>query len=450
MERKEIRYKNGEITAFLSLIFVLLVSFILAMTESAQTQTEKNLKRLAVDRSIYSVFGEYQRDLLEEYGVFAIEGSYETGSFDEQQLLNRLIYYGSGGIEQTITDIQFLSDNGGQAFREQVLEYMETKTGIGILEDLAGVASSWEEQKIEGMQASEQLEALWEEDTALLPEQQEDFQNLTASGILSLVLPEGFALSGKAITKETQLSMRQRNQGYGQLPERSNTEGIKENLLFHCYLTDTFSSAIEQKSDSRNLDYEMEYLIGGKETDEENLKAVVRQILIARMGVNYAFLQTDSTKKSEAEAFAMTLATVTLHPELMEPIKQFILLLWAFGESTIDIRTLLDGKQVPLVKTSENWVLPIARVFTFAAFKMEYNGNEQGLGYDEYLQILLLFKKEETITMRTLDRVENNLRIEKDMDYFRIDACISKIKLENCAEIGGRYQYTFPVYYGYL
>ncbi len=83
--------KKGEITAFLSLIFVLLVSFILAMTESASIQTAKNGKRLDVDRAVFSFFGEYQKELLEEYEVFSVEGTYETGHFAETLLLDRKI-----------------------------------------------------------------------------------------------------------------------------------------------------------------------------------------------------------------------------------------------------------------------------------------------------------------------------------------------------------------------
>lgn len=123
------RTKKGEITVFLSLIFVLLVSFILALTESAVIQTSKNQKRLDADRAVFSLFGEYQKALMEEYNVFAIDGTYETGQYEENLLLDRMSYYGSMGINQEITDIQLLTDNQGQAFREQVLKYMETRTG---------------------------------------------------------------------------------------------------------------------------------------------------------------------------------------------------------------------------------------------------------------------------------------------------------------------------------
>ena len=124
------RTQKGEITAFLSLIFVLLVSFILAMMECTVIQTAKNLKRLDMDRAVFSLFGEYQKDLTDEYGVFAIDGTYETGQYEEGLLLDRMSYYGSMGIHQEITDIQLLTDNDGQAFREQVLKYMETRAGI--------------------------------------------------------------------------------------------------------------------------------------------------------------------------------------------------------------------------------------------------------------------------------------------------------------------------------
>ena len=46
-------------------------------------------------RDRYSVFGEYQKELLEEYGIFAVEGSYETGNFSEKQLIDRMHYYGA-------------------------------------------------------------------------------------------------------------------------------------------------------------------------------------------------------------------------------------------------------------------------------------------------------------------------------------------------------------------
>ena len=58
--------KRGEVTAFLALIFVLLVSFVGSLMESASLQSAKSYRRADMNRAVESVFAEYQRELLEE------------------------------------------------------------------------------------------------------------------------------------------------------------------------------------------------------------------------------------------------------------------------------------------------------------------------------------------------------------------------------------------------
>ena len=84
--------------------------------------------------------------------------------------------------------------------------------------------------------------------------------------------------------------------------------------MYGQYITSKFSSAAESKSDSRNLDYEIEYLIGGNETDEENLKDVVGKLLLVRMGLNYTYLMTDMGRQGEAETMAAAFAAIVLQP----------------------------------------------------------------------------------------------------------------------------------------
>ena len=52
--------KRAEITVFLSMIFILIVSFILGIIEITVIHTSKNLSRLETDRAVFSIFGEYQ------------------------------------------------------------------------------------------------------------------------------------------------------------------------------------------------------------------------------------------------------------------------------------------------------------------------------------------------------------------------------------------------------
>lgn len=449
--------KKGEITAFLSLIFVLLVSFILAMAESASIQTIKNRKRLDVDRAVFSLFGEYQKDLLEEYQVFALDGTYESGEYEEGLLLDRMSYYGSMGITQEITDIQLLTDNDGQAFREQVIQYMESRFGITLAQNLTGLASKWEEREIQGQEMSEQLEEVLSENEEslpdLLPEAAGGELTVSKGAILSLVLPKGFQLSGKTIRPEEQVSGRNCRTGRGSFPERkSSTAGAEEKLLFEQYIMEKFGNAIEQKGENRNLDYEVEYILCGKESDAENLKSVVYQLLMFRFASNYAYLMSDTAKQGEAEAMATTASILLVNPELEPMIKQLILILWSFGESIMDLRSLLSGKRVAFTKKAENWQLQLSGLFKLgkAEDTQEGQDEENGLTYQQYLQILTLLKSDTRLTMRTLDRVEQNLIQEKELSFFRADACVTKIKLQNTADIWNGTSYTFPTYYGYL
>lgn len=446
------RKKKGEITAFLSLIFVLLVSFILAMSQSAQIQTAKNLQRLAVDRAMFSTFGEYQKELLEEYEVFAFDATYETGQYDEQQIINRMSYYGSIGISQTITDLQLLTDNDGQVFREQVLEYMETKTGMGILQDITGLSAKWEEQRLRGEEVTGQLDNVLEQGGGMLPEENAGVLEVRNTGILSLVLADSFELSGKYVGSSGLVSVRNKNVGRGSFPARNGVGNPGERVLFGQYIMEKFNSAMEQKSASRNLDYEVEYLICGEESDEENLKGVVNQLLLVRMGLNYAYLITDPGKQGEVDTMATAIAAVAMHPEAKDVLKQLLILLWCFGESVVDIRTLMAGRRAALTKNASNWQIPLSAVFTFWLPGTGYEGtdSEEGLDYEQYLQILLCLENIQELNMRTLDRIEQNLRFEKGMDFFCADACVTKIKLYNHAEMWSGYSYSFPAYYGYL
>ena len=68
------------------------------------------------------------------------------------------------------------------------------------------------------------------------------------------------------------LSAGNKESGWGSFPQRSNTGGIKGKVLYEQYILETFGSATEPHGKNRNLDYEIEYMISGKSSDEENFK----------------------------------------------------------------------------------------------------------------------------------------------------------------------------------
>ena len=139
---------KGEITVFLSLVFLLLLTLVGALLESASIQLAKNERRADAGRAVESAFAEYQKDLLERYGIFAIEGSYESGTMSEENILNRLSFYGAENIETEIAAIRYLTDQNGKEFLRQAVEYEKMKTGAAAIENLTGKVSEWKEQEL--------------------------------------------------------------------------------------------------------------------------------------------------------------------------------------------------------------------------------------------------------------------------------------------------------------
>ena len=91
-------------------------------------------------------------------------------------------------------------------------------------------------------------------------------------------------------------------------------------------------------------------LIGGKDNDADNLRVTVDRLLLLREGLNMASLMAMPDKQSEAMALAVTLAGATVNPAIIEAVKYGILAAWAYVESVLDVRTLLDGGKISLVK----------------------------------------------------------------------------------------------------
>lgn len=73
---------------------------------------------------------------MEQYHVLGIDLGYRTGNYEEENLIQRLHYYNSGSTDHQIKGIQYLTDQSGQAFREQVLAYMEQRYGMDLVKSL--------------------------------------------------------------------------------------------------------------------------------------------------------------------------------------------------------------------------------------------------------------------------------------------------------------------------
>ena len=127
-----------------------------------------------------------------------------------------------------------------------------------------------------------------------------------------------------------------------------------QKVLFYQYLVNYLGNYVEKKQD-RVLEYELEYVLGGKRNDADNLKIVVSELLAMREPLNMASLTASSQRQSEAMALAVTLAGVSANPAVIEAVKYGILVAWAFAESVLDVRTLLSGGKITMIKSDADW-----------------------------------------------------------------------------------------------
>ena len=338
---RALEFKRGEVTAFLALIFVLLVAFAGSIMESASLQSAKSYRRTDMNRAVESVFAEYQRELLAEFEIFALEGSYESGSYSEQKVLDRLSWYGASGMEQQIQRLQLLTDGNGQAFLEQVARFIESKYGLGSLNDLLGGMDLWEGQEEAADQYQQTEESLNQELSGMLTENGMELptennplpnmQQLAATPLAKLVMPKDRQISDKSVDTSGLASHRELRSGYGDFSDVAEEAELSKVAFGEYVLTHFDSAADAQDADDRALDYETEYILSGKDSDRENLEAVLKKLMALRFVPNYIYLQNDAGKRPEAKALALTLCTVMAFPAAAEALAQVLLLAWAFG-----------------------------------------------------------------------------------------------------------------------
>lgn len=125
--------QKGSITVFLSLVLVLLSSFIFTSLEAARIVGSRFYLSMLTSLSGESFLASYYYPLFEEYGLLGVEAGYESAYLSEQQMEQELgenIAYGAeemqGGmlqIEQTsvqLNDYQTLLSENCSGFLEQV------------------------------------------------------------------------------------------------------------------------------------------------------------------------------------------------------------------------------------------------------------------------------------------------------------------------------------------
>ncbi|MCH5280900.1 MAG: hypothetical protein J1E61_05470 [Lachnospiraceae bacterium] len=473
------QYKaEGSISIYLALTFTIMLSLILVIIEGAREEAVRLKAECAVDLSLHSIFAEYNRELLEQYDLFFIDTSYgldhasihRTEEHLKAYLDDNFTVEQTAGIlkdllgmyteEVSVTDYSLASDEMGLLIKRQAVSYMKDLFGLTYVTELNRQLETVEKEgfltrdvtaeRISNQKALDSIEIPprqvgedeWEEVELNNPA---DAVN-ASRGILAFVIDPEDGLSSAAINPAHYISARTPNKGSGLVGREGLGSG--DELVFNEYLIQKYGRYTQPKEEGA-LQYQLEYILEGKSSDIENLKAVVNKLLLLRETANVIYLFSDPAKMAEAEALAIALTAEIPVPGIEQLVKISLIFAWAYAESVYDVRTLLKGGSIPLLKDKESWHYSLSGMLSFGEDEEMGAENTTGIHYEGYLRLFLALENTEQKTMRAMDVIEMDIRKCPGNGFFQLDNCVDYIEAEihTASSYGFSHEITRSFYY---
>lgn len=460
---------KGSMTVFATMSIMLVAAFLFALLESARIVEMRKIVQMNTDSVLESVFAAYELPMWESYHLLMWDaGGNGQISFAEKEAYLRdlskdmLISKAANLLQVEMTEVSFdhyllITDEKGSAFIAAVAAYMKRFFPLESVKQIYGnyeaVNELEQSQKGDTAAFEKSLEALEmiedsdsdiaETDISSFNNEQESYsmeksqenlleivKNAKSSRILNLVISNENTVSNAVVELSGVASHRKLESGTGKLDAQPSW---LDSILLEQYLITYFSSYTDVMED-RALQYELEYLLCGKNNDAENLEGSVLRILGIREAANFLYLMSDAAKQGEAMAVATAIAGVTANPAVIEVVKLGLLAAWAFAESILDIRALLDGDVIPLIKSPAQWTSDLYNLPSVFTGSNKAKSSGTGLSYTSYIGILLFFQNADTLAYRAMDMQEVSVRMLDGYHDFQMDHMVLE------AEITARYR----------
>lgn len=114
-------------------------------------------------------------------------------------------------------------------------------------------------------------------------------------GLLDLVVPSERGISDAVTDRKSLTSGRKLQTGLMLDTDIRSDNSYTSGILFGQYLLKKLGNY--RRPAAAGLNYQVEYILGGKNSDRENLKSVAGKLLVIRQGVNMAYLLSDGGKR---------------------------------------------------------------------------------------------------------------------------------------------------------
>ena len=457
------RKSKGSITIFLSLSLSVIVSLIFYTLESCHLDALIARSNGITYLSLDSLFGQYCLPLFEDYGLFCLN---EQGLDLENEIKKYADYNtrtpstalnsSSSFLNLTvnnvdITSTKYITDDDGEIFVSQIcdyVKYMELANYAQTLCDNSNsntpeVFTTSEEGTLNidfnsiDLEKANSLKSYDKHSNSTNISSDivvsKDFKDNTSTnvghiiknGLLSFLVDDPKTVSTNTIKKDVlpsvtcQLSEEGIAASYGYYKDIGETSLKKAYFCEYIYNTfDCYTSPAE----NTYLKYPIEYIIHGSDSDDINFINCCSHIINLRLSCNLIYLFLNEEKYADAKK-ASELVNILPVPGARYIARITILTVWAAAEALLDTRDLLLGKNVPLIKSDENWTLELSDLTTFSKSTISKNKGEDGLSYKRYLELLLATQNNISLYYRTMDLIQMNICHEYSED-FRLSKCV--------------------------
>lgn len=182
----------------------------------------------------------------------------------------------------------------------------------------------------------------------------------------------------------------------------------------------------ESEAENNTLQYELEYIISGHNTDKENLSSVATKLIFLRTLMNFIYIFTDKEKNTSAYATAAALVGFTCLAPLVTLSKVVILFVWAMLEALVDTYALLDGRSVPLFKSKTTFKVTYKDLLTMSKSSIvwlaeKYSKDQGNIGdftYSNYLRLFLIMNGTKKNCYRSMDIIQMNMQKELGSGFY--------------------------------
>ena len=101
----------------------------------------------------------------------------------------------------------------------------------------------------------------------------------------------------------------------------------------------------------------------------------------------------------------------------------------------------MSGGRVPLLKDDESWHYGLTAAL--GGDLQDKTKDGEGLGYEDYLRIFMMFTDVDTLTARAMNMVEADIRNTPGNAAFRLDGCYDMV--EAYIQINSAYGYCYEI-----